>query len=75
MRKVTKLIAIILLLLISAYPVTAQTTGKIAGIIEDASTGEPLAGANVYIEGQNLGSSTDLEGSFFIINVYILEVW
>jgi outer membrane receptor protein involved in Fe transport len=47
----------------------AQTTGKIAGIIEDSSTGEPLAGANVYIEGSTLGSSTDLEGSFFIINV------
>lgn len=46
-----------------------QTTGKIAGLIEDASTGEPLAGANVFIEGSNLGASTDLEGSFFIINV------
>jgi hypothetical protein len=47
----------------------AGTTGKIAGIVEDESTGEPLVGANVFIEGSTMGSSTDQDGFYFIINV------
>ena len=47
----------------------AQTTGKIAGVVNDAETGEPLAGANVLIEGTLLGASVDKEGTFFIINI------
>ncbi len=49
--------------------VTGQTTGKIAGYVEDASSGEALAGANVFIQGTSLGASTDLEGNYYIINV------
>lgn len=70
MRNSPRIIAAIpVFLLVTVSLSIAQTTGKIAGIIEDSSTGEPLAGANVYIEGTSLGSSTDLEGSFYIINV------
>jgi outer membrane receptor protein involved in Fe transport len=47
----------------------AQTTGKIAGHIEDASTSEPLVGVNVFIKGMTLGASTDQSGDFYIINV------
>jgi len=47
----------------------AQTTGKIAGEVHDAENGEPLAGANVLINGTLLGASVDREGTFFIINV------
>lgn len=46
-----------------------QTTGKIAGEVCDAETGEPLAGANVLIIGTLLGASVDMEGTFFILNV------
>ncbi len=53
-------------LLSAAY---AQTTGKIAGMVIDANSKEPLAGANVYVEGTNLGSAVGLEGAFYIINV------
>ena len=62
-----KLQAVVLLLL----PVLlfAGTTGKIAGIITDKDTGEPLMGANVVIEGTYLGSSTDGSGFFVILNV------
>ncbi|MFB0516631.1 MAG: TonB-dependent receptor domain-containing protein [Candidatus Neomarinimicrobiota bacterium] len=47
----------------------AQTTGKIAGKITDAETGEPLYGANVLLEGTILGAATDASGDYYIINV------
>lgn len=47
----------------------AGTTGKIAGTVKDAQTGEPLIGVNVLIEGTTMGNSTDLEGYYVILNV------
>ena len=47
----------------------ASTTGKIAGIITDIENKKPLAGVNIFIEGMNLGSASDNEGYFSIINV------
>ncbi len=47
----------------------AGETGKIAGRVVDASTGEPLPGVNVVILGTTMGASTDLNGYYFIINV------
>ena len=56
----------------------AGTTGKIAGRVTDAETGEPLPGVNVVIEGTTQGAATDLDGYYFIINVkpgeYTLKV-
>lgn len=46
-----------------------QTTGKIAGSIIDAETGEPLVGVNVFLEGTLLGAGTDFEGDYYIINI------
>jgi outer membrane receptor protein involved in Fe transport len=43
--------------------------GKIVGTVTDASTGEPLAGANIIIEGTSLGTATDLDGNILILNV------
>ena len=47
----------------------AGITGKIAGVIKDAATGEPLPAVNVVIEGTTLGGATDADGSYFIINI------
>jgi len=47
----------------------AGDTGKITGEVKDKDTGESIAGANVVIEGTNLGAMTDLDGFFTIINV------
>lgn len=47
----------------------AGTTGKISGIIRDAETGEPLPGVNVQILGTTLGGATDVDGTFFILNI------
>jgi len=47
----------------------AQTTGKITGRVTDATTHEPLIGANVVIGGTNQGSATDSYGSYYILNL------
>lgn len=47
----------------------AQNVGKISGTVKDAETGEPLIGCNIVIVGTSLGASTDLEGSYFILNI------
>ncbi len=57
------------LLLFVPYIIFAGTTGKITGRIVDGQNGEPLVGCNVFVEGMQLGASTDLEGYYFILNV------
>jgi outer membrane receptor for ferrienterochelin and colicin len=47
----------------------AGTTGKVAGRVKDATTGEGLVGANVVLEGTTLGAATDSEGYYVILNV------
>lgn len=61
-----KKILLILLLPFFIYP---GTTGKLAGTIKDAQTGEPLIGANVIIDGTNLGAATNLNGEYVILNI------
>ena len=59
----------VLLCLFWVMPAAAQTTGKIAGTITDATTGESLPGVNVLIDGTTQGTATDLDGRFVIIGV------
>ena len=47
----------------------AGITGKIAGVVKDAENGQPLPGANVVIEGTQMGAAADMEGNYFILNV------
>ena len=47
----------------------AAGNGTIEGYVKDASTGEPLPGANVLIEGTSIGTSSDINGRFVISNV------
>ncbi len=44
----------------------AAVTGKVAGIVVDANTGEPLPGANVIVEGTERGAACDVDGYYFI---------
>ncbi|RKY52761.1 MAG: TonB-dependent receptor, partial [Candidatus Neomarinimicrobiota bacterium] len=64
--KIIRLLTISMLLVNVMY---SQTTGKIAGRVVDAKTGEPIPGANIWLEGTSLGSASDNNGSYFIINV------
>ena len=47
----------------------AGASGKIEGFVKDASTGQPLPGANVLIKGTSLGAASDLKGHYVILNV------
>jgi hypothetical protein len=47
----------------------AATTGKIAGVIKDKQTGEPLPGVSVMIVGTTMGAATDIKGQYFILNL------
>ena len=51
--------------------VFAGTTGKLSGSVTNKETGEPLIGANVMVEGTVLGAATDIEGNYFILQVYM----
>ncbi len=44
-------------------------TSKLEGTVRDKDTGQPLAGAQVVIEGTRLGNVTNQDGYFFILNV------
>ena len=44
----------------------AQRSGKIMGSVSDTSTGDPLYGANVFLEGTSLGAATSIDGKFMI---------
>jgi hypothetical protein len=46
----------------------AGTTGKLNGLVKDQK-GDPLPGANIFIEGTGRGAITDASGYFFIVNL------
>ena len=60
--------AAVLLLLLLPAPLLAQT-GKIAGTVTDAATGNPLPGVNVVIVGTQMGATTNAQGNYAILNV------
>ena len=64
---ITALLTFCLLLCVSRL--AAGTTGKIVGTLVDGSTKEPLIGADVLLVGTSIGSSTDENGNYMIINV------
>ncbi len=57
-----------ILLLFSASLAWAQT-GKIAGKVVDARTGEAIVGANIVVEGTQTGAASNFEGYFTILSV------
>jgi len=57
------------MLLLFGIDTWAGTTGKIMGKVVDKDSGDPIIGANVYIEGSSLGTASDINGDYFIINI------
>ncbi|OYD16787.1 hypothetical protein CH333_02740 [candidate division WOR-3 bacterium JGI_Cruoil_03_44_89] len=47
----------------------AGTSGKLAGRVTDAQTGEALPFANIIVEETTLGDASDLDGFYVILNV------
>ena len=54
-KEILKTITLIVFISLISTQNFAGTTGKIAGKIIDAATGEPLIGANIIIMGTTLG--------------------
>ncbi|GAB5517768.1 MAG: hypothetical protein RhofKO_00190 [Rhodothermales bacterium] len=46
-----------------------RTTGKVAGRVVDAATGEPLPGAQIIVEETMQGAVSDIDGNYNIINL------
>ncbi len=67
-NRVFLLAAVGFLFLIGSSPAFAQT-GKVTGVVTDAQTGEPLVGAQVYLEGTGRGALTSENGRYFIVNL------
>ena len=70
-RRLYPLINLTLLVgLIIVSNLSAQiNTSKIEGVVKDSDTGQPLAGAQVVVEGTRLGNVTNKDGYYFILNV------
>ncbi|MDT8412303.1 MAG: DUF5686 family protein [Vicingaceae bacterium] len=61
-----KLICFILLFVLSAEFINAQSLTKIKGTIIDADTKEPLPFVNVSFKGANVGTTTDFDGNYYL---------
>ena len=66
MIKYMKSLLTIVVLFSTMFAQTANA--KIAGVVT-GEDGTPLVGANVFVEGSDLGAATDELGRFFILNV------
>lgn len=65
----SKLLKYAMFLVVFLPLITFAQTGKIVGKVLDLETGEVLIGANIVVEGTQLGAATDLNGEYFILNV------
>jgi len=59
----------ILLLIFTFSMLAFSQYGKISGKVTDRESKEPLVGASVQIQGTALGSATDVNGNYVILNV------
>jgi len=66
--KKLRMICIGILLIVNCF-VYAGTTGKLAGKVTDANTGEPILFANVVLEGTEMGAQSNGKGIYVIINI------
>ena len=63
MRKFSHVLILILL------PVFVMAQHTVSGTVTDAATGDALPGANVVVDGTNMGAAAAADGSFSISNV------
>jgi len=61
--KVLHTISILLILL------STKLSGQISGTVTDKSNGNPIAYASVFVKGQDIGATTDLNGLFILNQV------
>jgi len=68
-KRLEKILVILFFAFAFSKIATAGTTGKIAGKILEASTGEPLIGANILLIGTHYGGAADIDGNYYILNI------
>ena len=59
---------ILVIVILFAISVDAQTSGKLKGRVVD-SNGDPLIGANILVTGTTTGTTTDIDGYYTILNL------
>jgi outer membrane receptor protein involved in Fe transport len=62
-------IYLVLVFILWTQFVVGQSGGKILGKITDKGSGEPVPGVNVLLDGTNMGSASDVNGDYFILNI------
>ncbi|MCK4640650.1 MAG: TonB-dependent receptor [Candidatus Marinimicrobia bacterium] len=62
------LFAVCMLIYVSTFA-QANNNGRICGRIIEQATKQPLTGANIILPGTDRGSTTDVDGNFFIGNI------
>jgi outer membrane receptor for ferrienterochelin and colicins len=63
MRRLARALSHAAVMLLAAFPAAAQT-GAISGVVTDAETGAPIAGATVLLRGTPLATAASTEGRF-----------
>jgi len=61
-------VAALTVVLVAAVPAAAQV-GNVTGMVVDATSGAPINGAQVQIQGTQRGELTNAQGRFLILNV------
>ncbi len=64
-----KLISLLFLTLIGSFALFAQDGGTVRGYIYDKDNGEAILFSNVYIDGTEMGGTTDINGFYSISNI------
>lgn len=64
MRKLSVVLILIGLLLLSWQTLRAQNKVTVSGTVVEAGTGDPIIGASVMVKGTNTGAITSLSGDF-----------
>jgi outer membrane receptor for ferrienterochelin and colicin len=68
-RYASLVIVLAALLAFSVVPGLAGITGILEGRVADKQTHDPVAGANILIDGTSIGSAADPEGLYLIPNI------
>lgn len=67
MMKKIRILALFLIFMIQTS--SAGTTGKLTGAIKDKQSAEPMIGCNIIVAGTDLGTASDMNGEYFILNI------
>lgn len=59
----------VLFVALSGLAYSMGTTGKIAGRVTDAATGQPLPFITIIVEGTTHGAQSDMDGYYTVLNV------